>query len=154
MTYLYAGLGIAMLSAVMAMFQIAMGLTQQQMVSKPPQDTYLKSVWQSNDQQFLQLVKTMDSGWGTGSTLCDKIKQTIAASSTYSSLSDYDPGLVSSSLHLRFDGPCEPCALANGSHRVLIAAAPAGAAGYRLYSCLIKAGDVECGFEMNNSVIP
>ena len=140
-----------MLTAVMAMFQIGMGLTQQQIVSRPPQDTYLKSVWQSNDQQFLRLVKTMDSGWGTGSTLCDKIRQTIAAISTYSSLSDYGPGLVSSSSHPRFMGAC---ALANGSHRVLIAPAPAGATGYRLYSCLVKAGDVECGFEKSYSVIP
>jgi len=151
MTYLYAGLGIAMLTAVMAMFQIAMGLSQQQMVSKPPRDAYLKSVWQSNDQQFLRLVKTMDSGWGAGPTLCDKIRQTIAASSTYSSLSDYGPGLVSPSSHPRLMGAC---ALANGSHRVLIAPTPAGATGYRLYSCLIKAGDVECGFEKSYSVIP
>jgi len=150
MTYLYAGLGIAMLTAVMAMFQIAMGLTQQQIVSKPPQDTYLKSVWQSNDQQFLRLIKTMDSGWGTGSTLCDKIRQTIATTSMYSSLSDYGPGLVSSSSHPRLMGAC---ALANGGHRVLIAPAPAGATGYRLYSCLVKAGDVECGFEKSYSVI-
>jgi len=135
---------------VMAMFQIAMGLTQQQIVSKPPQDTYLKSVWQSNDQQFLRLIKTMDSGWGTGSTLCDKIRQTIATTSMYSSLSDYGPGLVSSSSHPRLMGAC---ALANGGHRVLIAPAPAGATGYRLYSCLFKAGDVECGFEKSYSVI-
>ena len=150
MTYLYAGLGIAMLTAVMAMFQIAMGLTQQQIVSKPPQDTYLKSVWQSNDQQFLRLIKTMDSGWGTGATLCDKIRQTIATTSTYSSLSDYGSGLVSSSSHPRLTGAC---ALANGSHRILIAPPPAGAMGYRLYSCLITGGDVECGFEKSYSVI-
>ncbi|MBM5828625.1 MAG: hypothetical protein FJ050_11415 [Cyanobacteria bacterium M_surface_7_m2_040] len=146
MTYLYAGLGIAMLTAVMAMFQVAMGLTQQQIASKPPQDSYVKSPWQSNDQQFLRLIQTMDSSWGSGSTLCGKIMQTIAVSSTYPNLSGYGPGLVSSSGHARLAGAC---ALANAAHRVVIAPAPAGATGYRLYSCLIQGGDVDCAFERN-----
>jgi len=150
MTYLYAGLGLAMLTAVMAMFQVAMGLTQQQIVSQPPQDRYLNSVGRSNDRKFLRLMNVINAGSGPGST-CDKIKDVIdkdkqkpSINQEFHDLYAYGQGLVISSSHFRLDGAC---ALPNGSHRVLIAPAPAGAKGYRLFSCLITGSDDQCGFE-------
>jgi len=155
MTYLYAGLGIAMLTAVMAMFQIAMGLTQQQIVSKPPRDNYLQSPWQSNDRQFLRLIKTMEESPKFKPT-CDIIKNAIDKDKALNSpffpgLHPYNLTQGSASNHARLAGAC---ALVNQDHRVLIAPAPSGATGYRLYSCLIAASDVregrvECKFEMN-----
>ena len=147
MTYLYAGLGIAMLTAIMAMFQIATGLTQQQISSKPPTDSYLKSVWQSNDQQFLRLIETMDGTWGTGSVLCQKIIQTVATGGAFPGLAGYVESLGTASLHSRFVGAC---VLGSGSHRVLIAPKPASSTGasYRLYSCLLSSG-VACNFEQS-----
>jgi len=140
----------------MAMFQIAMGLTQQQIVSKPPQDTYLKSDWKFNDQKFLRLINAMSAGSVPAST-CDKIKDVIGKDKQkppkdqeFSDLYTYGQGLMTPSSHPRLTGAC---ALANVSHRVLIAPAPAGASGYRLYSCLTTGGDVECGFEKSYSVI-
>jgi len=153
MTYLYAGLGIAMLTAVMAMFQIAMGLTQQRIVSKPPQDTYVKPDWKFNDRQFLRLINAMNAGSVPAST-CDKIKdvidkdkQKLPDDQEFSDLYAYDDqGLVISSSHFRLTGACA-LALPNGNHRVLIAPAPAGAKGYRLFSCLITDSYGQCGFE-------
>jgi len=150
MTYLYAGLGIAMLTAVMAMFQVAMGLTQQQIVSQPREDSYLNSELQSNDRQFLRLINVINAGSGPGST-CDKIKdvidkdkQKLPRDQDFYNLYAYGQGLVISSSHFRLNGAC---ALPNGSHRVLIAPAPSGATGYRLFSCLITGSDDQCGFE-------
>jgi len=146
-----------MLTAVMAMFQIAIGLTQQQIISKPPQDLYLQSKlqptndWPSNDRDFLGLIAAIDTDWGTGSTLCDKI---IEAKSNFSTLSGYVKSNESSSAHSRLTGAC---ALANGGHRVLIAPAPSGETGYRLYSCVLKKRvrevGVECDFEKSYSGI-
>jgi len=146
-TYLYAGMGIAMLTAIMAMFQISTGLTQQQIFSKPPADPYLKSVWQSNDQQFLRLIETMDGTWGSGSTLCQKIIQTVGSGASFPGLTGYVESLGSGSLHTRFIGAC---VLGSGPHRVLVAPKPSSSVGtsYRLYSCVLTGG-VACNFEQS-----
>ena len=147
MTYLYAGLGIAMLTAIMAMFQVATGLTQPENSSELPPDSYLKSVWQSNDQQFLRLIETMDATWGTGSVLCQKMIQALATGGAFPGLTGYVESLGTASLHSRFVGAC---VLGSGSHRVLIAPKPASSAGanYRLYSCVLSSG-VACDFEQS-----
>jgi len=154
MTYLYAGLGIAMLTAVMAMFQVAMGLTQQQIVSQPREDSYLNSELQSNDRQFLRLINVINAASGPGST-CDKIKDVIdkdkqkpSINQDFYNLYAYRQCSVISSRHPRLTGAS---ALPNGSHRVLIAPAPAGAKGYRLFSCLITDSENPCGFEISDS---
>lgn len=143
MTYLYAGMGLAMLTAIMAMFQISSGLTKQQIFSRPPVDSYLKSVWQSNDQQFLRLIETMDSSWGSSSTLCEKILQAVGPGSTYPNLSNYVKGLETANGHPRLSGAC---VLGQGPHRVLVVPSTFGGRSHRLYSCVLTKG-VSCDFE-------
>ena len=56
MTYLYAGLGMAMLAAIVAMVEMAMAITGQQLQSRPPQDPYFDVGAAGADQQMLRLI--------------------------------------------------------------------------------------------------
>jgi hypothetical protein len=145
-------MGIAMLTAIMAMLQISTGLTQQQIFSRPPADPYLKSVWQSNDQQFLRLIETIDGTWGSGSTLCQKIIQAVRSGTSYPGLTSYveSMGIEDLSVDKRYDRFRGACVLGSGPHRVLVAPKPSSSAGtsYRLYSCVLASG-VVCSFEQS-----
>ncbi len=133
MTYLYAGLGMAMLTAIMAMFEMASGITGQQMFSRPPVDRYMQSAAQGADRQFLELISIADSSWGSGDALCTKILAEIEKpGSRYGGLAGYTRSVATTSGHLRLTGAC---VLAKGEHRVLVAPVAGAGRSYGLYSC-------------------
>ena len=138
MIYLYAGLGIAMLASIMAMFEMASGLTDQQMSSKPPDDLYFQSALQTNDRTFLKLVIEMAPGLDC-SAIEGKIKEKEL---------NYKKGFPTPSANPRIIGACD---FNYAGHRVLIAPAPLGSSvSYRLFSCIPKDG-VLCDFEKPRS---
>lgn len=139
MIYLYAGMGVAMLTAIMAMFEMANGLTGQQMFSRPPKDVYLQSVHQTYDQSFLRLIESMDTSWN-----CPMIRQEIESNPLFSNIKSYRDGLPSESTHQLLMGSC---VFSNGNHRVLISPLPQGSTkSHRLFSCLLV-DEVMCSFE-------
>ena len=136
-------MGIAMLTAIMAMFEMANGLTGQQLFARPPQRPYFQSAYQTYDKSFLALVQSMDSSW-----TCNTVRDELDNNKLYSDIKMYQDGIASSSLDQRLIGSCS---LSYGGHRVLIAPAPPGSiVSHRLFSCL-QTADVICSFEKPRS---
>lgn len=139
MTYLYAGMGIAMLTAIMAMFEMANGLTGQQIFSRPGEDPYLQSVYQTFDKRFLKLVDSRAQPW-----TCQEIRQELDGNPSFSDISSYQDGLPTESIHPLFIGSC---VFNKGSHRVLVSVPTEGLrTATRVFSCLLV-DDVICPFE-------
>ena len=143
MTYLYAGMGIAMLTAIMAMFEMANGLTGQQLFARPPRRPYFQSSFQTYDKSLLSLVQSMDSSW-----TCKTVREELDNNELYSDIKMYQDGIPSTSTDLNLIGSC---ILSYGGHRVLIAPAPTGSTvSHRFFSCLLT-NDVICSFEKPRS---
>ena len=79
--YLYASLGVLMLTGIMAMFEMAMSFNAQQMQFRPPTDSYSGSTYQQADQDLLRLLTKKDllltlgnngAPW-SGTALCDQL---------------------------------------------------------------------------------
>lgn len=155
MTYLYAGLGLAMLTAIMAMFEMASGLTNQQMMTSPADDGYSLSVWKNDDQRFLKLLDSADATWGSGSPLCAKILDQIKPGQPYGDLSGYTPGQTGDSAHPSLAGAC---VFQKNEHRIVInrsdsvSSASTGSTLYRFYACNPQPQfGVVCSFELRRS---
>lgn len=139
MIYLYAGMGVAMLTAIMAMFEMANGLTGQQMFARPPKDAYLQSIHQTYDKSFLRLIESMDT-----STTCSTMRSELENNPVFSDIQPYRAGLPSESTHQFLSGSC---VFSNGNHRVLISPLPQRSTkSHGLFSCLLM-DEVLCSFE-------
>ena len=121
MTYLYAGLGMAMLTAIMAMFEMAAGITNQQILSRPPEDPYYASGAQGIDQDALELAAKLESeSVNTLSELCEK---TNDLAKSYPALADYSfESLVGSDGRLIEGCATRPRLISgSGEHHIIIA---------------------------------
>ena len=156
MVYLYAGLGVAMLAGIMAIFDIGLALTGQRLLP-PSADPYLNNLEAKiKDQNLLNLLPTglMDPVDSTnaideglrGTALCDALQ------ASYEKL----PGISSGD---RIEGSMFPendafwggsCVISAGIHRVLVRPGADGAEiPYRLFSCVLKGEAQRCSFELN-----
>ena len=139
MTYLYAGMGLAMLVAIMAMFEMANGLIGQQISTSPPEDSYLSSAYPTVDKRFLRLLQQLDH-----SLECSSIGVELSSNTEYSDLKPYQQGVPTPSPHSRF---VAACVFTHGSHRVLIVPSSGSSIpSYQLFSCVLK-DDFACTFE-------
>ena len=144
--YLYVGLGMAMLTAIMAMFEMASGITNSQIFSRPPVDPYMQLGSQAADLQFLALIGAAHSSWPSGDALCTKIEEEINKSGViYPDLVGYTRSQATLSNHLRLAGAC---VLVKGQHRVLVTPRAGVGSFYGLYSCALQKGNpFSCTFE-------
>lgn len=144
MIYLYAGLGMAMLTAIMAMFEMATGITNQQIMSRPPEDPYYASGAQAIDQAALRLASEPSpkglQGWSmtTTAALCDEVNRLVRENpDLYPSLTGYSfaPSVQPES---RLASGCETAVVISGSgvHRLTLA--PTVSTQYSLFSCVTK----------------
>lgn len=146
MVYLYASLGMLMLTGIMAIFEMSISFDSQQMSFRPPLDSYLGSQAQTADRDLMALLATPDlldtlgrtvgsqkRPW-TGLSLCDQLlcrvnpgeqsrcQQGNSYDSTMfsnSPLSLYRPGLQTTSSSQGLAGSCALSA-PQSDHRVLI----------------------------------
>ena len=133
-----------MVASIAVLFEFASGLTGQQLVSKPPDDHYWESVYQTRDKRFLKLVQSMDVTWGSGSQLCMKIRTELDENTDYQDLKIYQSEIPVVTVHPRLIGACD---LNSDGHRVLIAPSPVGSVhSHSLYSCLLRQS-LTCSFE-------
>lgn len=156
MTYLYAGLGMAMLSAIVAMVEMAMSITGQQLQGRPPQDSYFEIGAASADQQLLRLIHSPDRegglqdfrgeiasicGDGDSGSLAKRIQSNR---DLYPALIDYrfEPVAVD------FPAPSLGCSGMSGRHRLVIV--PVGD-HYSIYSCALTT-DALCPFEQSGDL--
>ncbi len=141
MTYLYASLGILMMSSIMAIIEMSMSITKQPLKSTYPEDNYLEKNYQLFDKEALILLKDADSSWSLGDQLCSKL---LLEASNRNLLIGYARSLNSVSEHPRFIGSC---ALGKSNHRIVISRDNENDDKYNLYSCYLK--EDYCIFEQN-----
>ena len=167
MVYLYASLGVLMLTGIMAMFEMAMSFNTQQMQFRPPRDSYSGSIYQQADRDLLRLLTKNDLSAVllTGSDLCKQLRCRInpvaqedcESANAYdkqmfefSPLKSYARSVDTTSNSAELSGAC---ALASGQHRVFVvpnaSQDPLARAGedYRIYSCVMGEQETECPFE-------
>ena len=173
MVYLYASLGVLMLTGIMAMFEMAMSFNAQQMQFRPPTDSYSGSTYQQADRDLLRLLVKKDllltlsnegAPW-SGTALCDQLRCRFnpLAGEDCKGANAYDEKMFGSSplktyaksVDTRSDSAelSGACAMASGQHRVLVVPNAShdrlGRVGepYRSYSCVIGEHETECPFE-------
>ena len=144
MTYLYAGLGMAMLTAIMAMFEMAAGITNQQIMSRPPEDPYYASGAQAIDQAALRLSEESSpkglKGWSmtTTAALCDEVNRLVRDNpDLYPSLTTYSFS-PSVQPEVRLASGCETALVISGVgvHRLTLV--PTASKQFSVYSCVTK----------------
>ena len=135
MAYLYAGLGIAMLSGIMAIFEMGLAVTGQSFLGAPIDEYYTNSAKDMDKQLAIDLY----SGWD------------------HDFLSANPSVPISCGNLLKLDGyswePSEKdgffkdsCVANNGRHRIVVKL-DTGGIPYRIFTCLLDANDDQCSFE-------
>ena len=146
MVYLYAGLGILMLSGIMAIFEMGLSLMGQSLLPTPP-DLYQESdEMKMVDKRLIELLLDRDSvSQGLASqALCSALLQSYSSQYTDPSAGQADPRMpIVEGRWIR------SCQLNRGSHRIVVMPPDPGQqqAKYRLFSCALKDGNDQCSFE-------
>ena len=140
MVYLYAGLGVVMLSGIMAIFEMGLALTGQTLLPVPSDDYLSSQSMKDADIMFLKV-------------LADEITPLVDDKNFPDLVSDEGlcvalnaidgPGWLSIS-DGRWKNGCQRSTLVGGlSHRVIISEKP-----HRLFSCALDTGSAQCAFEL------
>jgi len=133
-----------MLTAIMAMFEMAAGITNQQILSRPPEDPYYASGAQGIDQAALRLAAEPSpkglKGWSktTTAALCDEVNRLVRENpDLYPSLTTYSFS-PSVQPEARLAAGCETAVVISGSgvHRLTLV--HTGSNQYSLFSCVTK----------------
>ena len=144
MTYLYAGLGIAMISGIAAMMQIGINLNSLSPISALKKNLYLNSTLPSLDRKVMKILYTQSV---PDEEICDYLKNNLENSEYEDSEIFISTGRQTPSQHSRF---LQSCALVNKKekHRIVVANSSSGNYKYRLFSCYLK-NEPYCDFEIN-----
>ena len=146
MVYLYAGLGIAMLSGIMAIFEMGLAVTGQSLIPSPV-DAYLTD---SNVKQMDRALLGLLSNPApvvpadlVGTNLCNAIRSAYAeypsSAQQFSFVED------SRSLGIAWQAAWQDsCVMDDGNHRVLI---KLDGSSYKFYSCVMDDRQDRCSFE-------
>lgn len=139
MVYLYAGLGIAMLSGIMAIFEMGLAVTGQSLL-RSPEESYFDDITAKNiDKNFMK-------NWH------DRKWENVFI--------DADPSVpISCSNLLLIDGyswkPIErgafkgSCAVNSSNHRILVER-DSDIMSHRIYTCFIESDEGQCSFEQES----
>ena len=148
MVYLYAGLGVAMLAGIMAIFEMGLSLTGRSLLPSP-KDSYLLSYdIKERDQMLLRILADREALPSTLSGL--EICQGLELSDELKDDWPFSPAQEAS--ESRFSKGCVMNANAD-SHRVLVQPDPKNdEMSYRLYSCVLTGGEQFCLFEKEDDV--
>lgn len=148
MVYLYAGLGVLMISGIMAIFEMGLSLTGQSMIPTPA-DVYLQSAdMKLVDQRLLSLLKNQSA---VSAGLADNSLCTALLLSYSSMYPGQSAGLPDHRMPIATGHWIHSCQLNRGSHRILIMPSSLGSSQpnmpYQLFSCALTGGNDQCSFE-------
>ena len=136
MVYLYAGLGVMMLSGIMAIFEMGLAVTGQSLL-RSPEDVYSADIVAKNlDKNFIQNL--YDGEWEK-----DFKNATPPVAISCTNLLEpegYSWKLLETGF---FKGSC---AANNANHRILVELS-SGVFVYRVYSCFVESDNGKCSFE-------
>ena len=150
MVYLYAGLGVAMLTGIISIFELGIALTGDSLSLSSP-DLYGESGdVKQEDLRILKLLIGADDLdpplSGTGALLCDEILS--AYSDAYVSMGDTSPWLKNNRMPVLTGPWAGSCLMTRRSHHVVVRPNPTTAGSpYELYSCVLNGGEDQCSFE-------
>ena len=144
MVYLYAGLGIAMISGISAMMQIGNNINNITNISSLKNDAYSSSSLPKFDREIMKYLYTQSV---PENDICDYIKNKISSPQYENGEFFKSTSLQTPSRNLLFS---QACALVskNDKHRVIITPKTEGNYKYGFYSCLIE-NEPYCKFEIN-----
>ena len=146
MVYLYAGLGLLMLSGIMAIFEMGLSLTGQSMIPTPT-DPYLQSTdMKMADKIFLKLLQDRNAvSQGLSSqALCTALIQSYSVQNP-----EQSPWKSDNRMPIDQGEWIRSCQLNRGSHRIVIMPPDPGHSHmpYKLFSCALDGGNNQCSFE-------
>ena len=142
MTFLYVGLGLAMISGISAMMQIGTNINNLKLLSSFKEIEYYKSSLPSYDRRILNFLENYT---GLESEVCLKIKENLSETFYEEGEIFLSTGTQTPSESILFVGSC---VLVNRelNHRVLIKKSYDGT--FRLFSCYLK-DETFCPYEVN-----
>ena len=156
MIFFYVGLGFAMLTTVLAIFETSTTINKNQYNAGSKAINSDKVILRrQNDKKFLQMLNDIKgTSLGSGQLICQNIKDgftnelspNYSILSNYSILNNYNSGIPSYSSHSKLMNGCN---LINGDHRIVIVPSSIEINTYNFYSCIIKT-DPYCPFELVN----
>ena len=144
MTYLYAGLGIAMLSGIAAMMQVGNNINSLIPLSVLKIDKYSNSSLAEYDRKIMKVLYSQSV---PDNDICNYVKDNIGSPTYENGETFISTGTESPSTHKIF---LQNCALVNKpkKHRVIITNSSNGIYKYRLFSCYLE-NEPFCDFEAN-----
>ena len=133
MVYLYALLGVTMMSGIMAIFEMGLSLTGQSMIPVPPDEYFADPSMQLSDVKLLEnMADTAFPDLVLNKGLCG-------------ALEDVSPGGWTLIGQGRWANSCQ---LNRGAHRVIVRQDPGNQQlPYQLFSCALSGGNNRCTFE-------
>ena len=133
MVYLYAVLGMIMLSGIMAIFEMGLSLTGQSMIPTPSDEYFSSASMKNLDAKLLEsLADASFSDSVISKGLCNALE----------GVDDQVWTLISEG---RWANSCQ---LSRGSHRIIISEKPDNEQmPYLLFSCALSGGNDRCSFE-------
>ena len=144
MTYLYAGLGVAMLTGIAAMMQVGININSLMPLSVLKLDKYSNSSLAKYDREIMKILYSQTV---PDNDICNYVKNSISDPIYEDSETFVSTGTQSPSTHVIFS---KNCALVNKSikHRVVITNSSNEAYKYKMFSCYLE-NDPFCSFEIN-----
>ena len=142
MTFLYIGLGLAMISGISAMMQIGNNVTNLMLLSDFEQNEYYESEIPSYDRRIMDILNNYS---GSQTDVCLNIKEKLSDSLYEDGETFLATGTQTPSTNSLFLGSC---VLVNKeiNHRVLINKTEPG--NFNLFSCYLK-DQTFCPYEVN-----
>jgi len=142
MSFLYIGLGLAMISGISAMMQIGNNITNLTLLSRFKDNEYYQSSLPSYDRK---IISFLDNYSGIDSEVCLKIKENISETFYEHGETFLSTGTQTPSENTLFVGSC---VLVNKelNHRVLIKKSTDGT--FNIFSCYLK-DETFCPYEVN-----
>ena len=134
MNYLYALMGMAMLSGIISIMEIAFSINSRNIVNNNIEDKYFNSETSAAevDRLLLNTLYTkVDSSWPKGIEFCRRIK--VEALKSTSILNNYNVEEDSISDHKKF---INTCTIVSSKHRIIISNEYSKDSNYRLFSCM------------------
>ena len=142
MTFLYVGLGIAMISGISAMMQIGNNINNMRLLSSFKENEYYQSSLPSYDRRIMGFLNDYS---GLESEVCLKTKENLSDTNYQEGQTFISTGTQTPSENTLFLGSC---VLVNMelNHRVLIKRSSDG--NFDLFSCYLK-NETFCPYEVN-----
>ena len=142
MTFLYIGLGLAMISGISAMMQIGNNVNNLMLLSDFEQNQYYESAIPSYDRRIMDILNNYS---GSQTDVCLNIKEKLSDTLYEDCETFLTTGTQTPSTNSLFLGSC---VLVNKeiNHRVLINKTNLGT--YNLFSCFLK-DQTYCSYEVN-----